>query len=231
VALDDDGLPPDPTPGALLARAAAERLADQTNPAIWFDSWYNDERDNDLDGRIDGASEKASDGAHYARTMSGRIAPLAMLTTDQAPSWSIKTIDVTYKVCIDIPIESYRAAHVPISKQRWIPGFFNELKHLPGWRVWDHGNHPETLMDGDIVAAQNASHQHAGIVKTGYVYDSVINLPGPTSARRYGSFSPSGLNDIRSVARSLFELVLGIDCYARWIMPSVSRPNVGIRRP
>ena len=85
---------------------------------------------------------------------------------------------------------------------------------MTGWQVWDHGRRPSTLLDGDIVAASNPDHQHAGIVSTGIV-DSVINLPGPTSARKYGMFEPSGLNDVRSVPRVLFEAVLGIDFFAR----------------
>lgn len=132
------------------------------------------------------------------------------------PSGVLKTVDVTYKVCIDIPIESYRAAHIQISHNRWIPAFFNDMKHRPGWRVWDGGKRPPSLMDRDIVAASNPNHQHAGIVETG-IYDNVINLPGPTSSRRYGMFRPSGLNDMVSVSRVLFEAVLRIDFFARWI--------------
>lgn len=57
----------------------------------------------------------------------------------------------------------------------------------------------------------------AAIVETGIVYDSIINIPGPTSARRYGLHRPSGLNDIRKVPRHLFEAILGIDRVARWL--------------
>ena len=95
---------------------------------------------------------------------------------DMVPSGTLKTVDVTYKVCIDIPIESYRAAHIQISHNRWIPAFFNEMKHRPGWRVWDGGKRPPSLM-----------------------------------------FRPSGLNDMVSVSRVLFEAVLRIDFFARWI--------------
>ena len=147
---------------------------------------------------------------------SAQVGPVAIASIDMVPASLLKTVKVTYKVCIDVPIESYRAAHVPISHNRWIPAFFTEMKHRAGWRVWTGGKRPPTLMDGDIVAASNPQHQHAGIVTTG-VYDAVINLPGPTSARRYGAFRPSGLNDMVTVPRVLFEAVLSIDCFARWI--------------
>jgi hypothetical protein len=62
---------------------------------------------------------------------------------------------------------------------------------MPGWRVWLHGAKPDSLMGGDIVAANNLVHQHAGVVETSAV-DRVINLPGPTSARRYGVYEPCG---------------------------------------
>lgn len=188
----------------------------QSTPAIWFDSWSNDLRDNNLDGKIDDKGEAGADGAHYGRTYTARVAPLAIMSINTVPEGLLRTINVSYKVCIDIPIESYKAAGIPISHSRWIPTFFNQLKHKPSWKVWDSGSRPASLMDGDIVAASNPKHQHAGIVKTGLV-DSVINLAGPTSARRYGMFRPSGLNDIVSVPRLLFEAVLSIDLFARWI--------------
>ena len=87
---------------------------------------------------------------------------------------------------------------------------------MAGWRVWTGGRQPPTLLDGDIVAASNAAHQHAGIVEEGMM-NWVINLPGPTSHRRYGFYDQNGLNDIVSVPRSLFEAVLGIDYVARRI--------------
>jgi hypothetical protein len=213
-------LPEEPSPGALAALAAAERMMDQVKPAIWYDSWSNDGRDNNLDGIIDDRGEQGSngaDGAHYGRTYSAKVAPFAFKSIDSVPAALLRTIDVSYKVCIDIPIEAYKAARVPISTSRWIPTFFRQLKAKSGWRVWDAGKQPATLMDGDIVAASNSQHQHAGIVQTGLAIDSVINLPGPTAARKYHVFSPSGVNDIVSVPRILFEKVLRIDLVARWI--------------
>jgi hypothetical protein len=112
---------------------------------------------------------------------------------------------VLYKVCIDIPIEAYRAAGVPIFTNRWIPGFFGALARMPGWHVWSHGRRPSTLLDGDIVAASNPDHQHAGIVATGLVYDSIINLPGPTAARRYGMYEPSGQRHGHRATRAVRE--------------------------
>jgi hypothetical protein len=35
-----------PHPKATAALGYAKRLKAQSTPAIWFDSWYNDERDN-----------------------------------------------------------------------------------------------------------------------------------------------------------------------------------------
>lgn len=144
------------------------------------------------------------------------VAPLAFQSIAMAPAGLLRKIAVTYKVCIDVPIEAYVTAKVPISRSRWIPTFFVQLKSKAGWRVWDAGKQPPSLMDGDIVAASNPTHQHAGIVQTGLI-DSVINLPGPTAARKYHVFSPSGSNDIVSVPRILFEKVLRIDLVARWI--------------
>jgi hypothetical protein len=214
-----DTLPAGPSKGALKALEAAKVLARQTNPAIWFDSWYNDGRDNNNDKVVDDAGEKGkknTDGAHYKRTYTARIAPVPVMSPEGLPDWMVTTINVMYKVCIDIPIESYIAAGVPICRTRWIPTFFATLKHMPGWKVWSGKGQLPTLMDGDIVAACNKEHQHAGIVETGII-DSIINIPGPTSQRRYGLLRPSGRNDICSVPRVLFEAILGIDRVARWI--------------
>lgn len=193
----------------------------QTDPAIWFDSWYNDLRDNNNDGTIDdpGEGPKGIDGLHYGLPFQAKIAPVPLLRIDQVPSSWLQTIRVSYKVCIDIPIESYRAVGVPIPHSpatRNISTFFALLKAVPGWRSWMHGSKPDSLLDGDIVAANNNVHQHAGIVDAGFI-DSVINLPGPTSRRKYRIFTPSGRNDMTSVGRLLFESVLGIECYARWV--------------
>ncbi|HXI60040.1 MAG TPA: hypothetical protein VNO55_28430 [Polyangia bacterium] len=213
-------LPGQPTKGALRALAAAQDLAEQKNPGIWFDSWYNDQRDNNLDGVIDDPGEKGpkhTDGAHKAGTYTAKVSLVPSMTTQFTPDWMVSTINVIYRVCIDIPIMSYTAAKIPVSTNRWIPSFFAELKRISGWKVWDGGAKPDTLMDGDIVAARNTSHQHAGLVETGWAWDNVINLPGPTSAMKYGVYYPSYHNDIRSIPRSLFEAVIGIDLYARWI--------------
>ncbi len=192
----------------------------QDTPAIWYDSWSNDGRDNNLDGVIDDQGEggmNGADGTHYGRTYTAKIAPLGFQSIDMTPAATLRTIDVTYKVCIDVPIEAYKAARVPIPTSRWIPTFFAHLKSKQGWRVWETGRQPPELMDGDIVAASNPRHQHAGIVQKGLI-DNVINLPGPTAARKYHLFFPSGTNDIVSVPRILFEAVLRVDFVARWIV-------------
>jgi hypothetical protein len=205
-----------PHPKATAALANAKRFLAQTEPSIWFDSWGNDLRDNNLDGTIDDPGEKGPDGSHHSGTYAAKVAPLGRQTVADVPAKALRTIRVSYRVCIDIPIEAYRMAGVPISNSRWIPTFFTALRAMPGWQVWLNGARPPSLLDGDIVSANNAAHQHAGIVETG-IFDSVINLPGPTSARRYGVYAPSGLNDMVSVPRILFESVLGIECYARWV--------------
>ena len=125
--VSDSELPSTASAGALAALAAAARMLRQTDPAIWFDSWYNDSRDNELDGTIDGATEKGasnSDGSHYGKVYSARVGPVAIASIDMVPASLLRTVNVAYKVCIDVPIESYRAAHVPISHNRWIPAFF-----------------------------------------------------------------------------------------------------------
>jgi hypothetical protein len=214
--LTEERMSDEATPKAKAALAYAKQMKAQKSPAIWFDSWHNDLRDNNNDGKIDDPGEKASDGAHHGHLYSAKIAPKESQTINDVPAAQLKTIQVAYKVCIDIPLESYKAVGVPVPHTRWIPSFFAALKAIKGWKVWSHGQHPDGLLDGDIVAAANAAHQHAGIVETGFVFDSVINLPGPTSSQKYHMYNPSGTNDMVTVPRVLFESVLGIEFYARW---------------
>jgi hypothetical protein len=204
-----------PSDGALKALAAAKRLHDQQDPAIWFDSWGNDLRDNNLNGAIDDKTEQhLPDGSHHARTHKAKICSNSSDTTDTCSPSDQSVINVQYKVCIDIPIESYKAAGANVSTSRWIPTFFAELRAKPNWTVWKGPSAPVALLDGDIVAASNPDHQHAGIVDTG-LFNSVINLPGPSAARKFLVFKPSGKNDMVSVPRVLFESFLGIDWIAR----------------
>jgi len=190
-------------------------MHDQQDPAIWFDSWGNDLRDNNMNGAIDEKAEQGiSDGVHYGKTFSAKVCKDPSDTIDHCPPKDQKTIKVQYKVCIDIPIESYRAAGANISTSRWIPTFFSEMRKKPNWTVWKKPAAPPQLLDGDIVAADNAEHGHAGIVDTGLI-NNVINLPGPTSSRKFHLFNPSGTNDMVSVPRLLFESYLSIDWVAR----------------
>ena len=201
--------------GAVKALASAQKMMDQTDPAVWFDSWGNDLRDNNLDGKIDDGTEQGlSDGSHYNKIFDAKICKTPTDTTDTCPASDQSATKVVYKVCIDVPIEAYQAAGISISTNRWIPTFFRELQKNPNWTVWKSPAQPANLLDGDIVAADNAEHGHAGIVSTGLL-DSVINLPGPTAARKYKVYFPSGKNDIKSVPRLLFESFLGIDWVAR----------------
>ena len=201
--------------GALKALEAAKKLRNQQAPAIWFDSWGNDLRDNDLKGTIDDKAEQGiADGKHYGKVLYAKICSNPSDTTAQCSPSNQSLIEVQYKVCIDIPIESYKAAGANVSTNRWIPTFFGELSKKQNWTVWKKPAAPSQLLDGDIVAAANPDHQHAGMVDTGIV-DSVINLPGPTSARKFYAFNPSGKNDMVSVPRILFESFLSIDWIAR----------------
>ena len=213
----EDRVPTATTPSekALKAIEHARKLKDQEEPAIWFDSWGNDLRDNNLNGKIDDKSEQGiADGTHYKKVFDAKICKDSSDTTDSCPASDQSMIKVQYKVCIDVPIESYKAAGANVSTSRWIPTFFGELKTKPNWTVWKAPAKPAQLLDGDIVAAANAAHQHAGIVDTGII-NSVINLPGPTSARKFLLFHPSGTNDMKSVPRVLFESFLAIDWIAQ----------------
>ncbi len=204
-----------PSEGALKALEAAQKLHDQQDPAIWYDGWGNDLRDNNLTGKIDEAAEQGiSDGAHYGKLFGAKVCKDPSDTTDSCPPGDQSMIKVQYKVCIDIPVEAYKAAGANVSTSRWIPTFFGELSKKLNWTVWKKPHVPSQLLDGDIVAASNPDHQHAGIVSTGTV-DSVINLPGPTAARKFHVFKPSGKNDLVSVPRFLFEAFLSIDWIAR----------------
>ena len=213
-------LPDGPTKGALRALKAAEEMMAQTDPGIWFDSWHNDLRDNDFDGKTDEGVElmtKESDGLHNKRTYAAKVSVDPTFPTAHQPEFLLLSINVIYRVCIDVPIEAYTTAKVPIPTIRRIPDFFKQLKAMPGWKVWDGGAKPERLMDGDIIAANRQAQHHAGILQTGWAWDSIINLPGPTAQIKYGFYRPSGRNDIRNVAFSIFEAFKGIDVYARWI--------------
>jgi hypothetical protein len=205
-----------PSAGATAALKSAQTLYKQVAPAVWFDSWGNDLRDNDVNGRIDDRREQGiPDGAHYGKPHKAMVCKTPADRTDACSIADQSKIDVAYKVCIDIPIESYKSAGVSVSSSRWIPTFFGQLRKHPDWTVWKAPERPARLLDGDIVAASNATHQHAGLIETGAIYDSVLNLPGPSAARTFRIFNPSGRNDMASVPRVAFEAYLGIDWFAR----------------
>jgi hypothetical protein len=216
----------EPSAGALKAVAHAQKLHDQRSPAIWFDDWGHDQRDNNLNGQIDEDAEKVKDGKEvedgdhykkkYPKGFPAKVCKNASDTTASCPTADQSTIQVDYKVCIDIPIESYNAAGLKIPSSRWIPTFFGSLRSNKNWTVWKAPAQPKHFLAGDIVAAANAKHQHAGIVERGFLgVPIVINLPGPSASRKYGVFKPSGLNDLVSVPKVLFESFLGIDWIAR----------------
>jgi hypothetical protein len=94
-------LPAEPTAGAKRALDAAKRMAKQTVPAIWFDSWYNDGRDNNGDKVADDAGEKGKangDGAHYGRIYKARVASVPILAPEDVPETFVREIDVSYNV-------------------------------------------------------------------------------------------------------------------------------------
>jgi hypothetical protein len=65
-----------------------------------------------------------TDGAHKAGTYTAKVSLVPSMTTQFTPDWMVSTINVIYRVCIDIPIMSYTAAKIPVSTNRWIPSFF-----------------------------------------------------------------------------------------------------------
>lgn len=84
-----------PSEGALKALAAAKRFHDQQDPAIWFDSWGNDLRDNNLNGAIDDKTEQhLPDGSHHAKTHKAKIC--------SSPSDPIDTCSPSDQSVIDV---------------------------------------------------------------------------------------------------------------------------------
>ncbi len=209
------------TPRALRAVAYAEGL---WRGRIWFDSWGNDLRDNDLNGVVDDRREQGlEDGSHHGQPYSANVCRVTRLPVDHCPAFLERRVSVEYKVCIDVPLESYRAAglHVPPStfEYRRIPNlarWFGE--HPREWRTWrGRTNIPDRLLPGDFVAVIGREHQHSGIVRDEAfgLISHVLNLPGPSVMRRYLLYEPSRLNDIISVAAWVWRSFLGFDFVAR----------------
>ncbi|MCP4136225.1 MAG: DUF4157 domain-containing protein [bacterium] len=188
---------PKATKKAGLAGAHAEKLLKQTNPAIWFDDWGGDGRDNDLDNKIDEKNEKKSyDGAHYGRTYKGRICSndTSKKTTDK--TCTSKTIKVIYWVCIDVPKACYKKAGIPFPPGRRVVKTVKKLKkrYTRSFKIMlDNGKRKNgfdgTLLPGDFVAELHDRFTgHSGIVGSD---GQIIHLPGPSR----GNF-PSGKNDL-----------------------------------
>ncbi len=211
----------EPSTRALAAVRHAESMKSEN---IWFDSWGNDLRDNDLDGVIDERGERGPDGRHYhngRRPYRARICTDPDERIDECPQSEQEEIQVYYKVCIDIPLESYRAAGIPVPGSRWIPnltGWFESERLRGRWQVWRAPDHPSSLLPGDFISVEGQEHQHSGIVGTGYVwgvFGSVINLPGPTGMRRVGFYEPSDPHDVIEIPIFVWRFLLGFNFVAR----------------
>jgi hypothetical protein len=190
---------------------------------IWFDSWGNDLRDNDNDGVVDGPAEQGiDDGKHYGGgPHRARICRSSDRLVSECDPGELEEVRVLYKVCIDVPLESYRAAgiRVPAGEgARWIPSMTKWLeKHPEQWELWRAPRMPSSLLPGDWVSVEGAEHQHSGIVGTGYggLLGSVINLPGPTSRRRVHFYHPNDLHDVMEIPMGLWKAMLGFNMVAR----------------
>lgn len=186
------------------AVAAVAHAYTMMNQNIWFDSWGNDLRDNDNDGRIDNSGEHAPDGAHYRGSYRSSICGMSrFLTIDQCPSFFRQSIDVQYKVCIDVPKESYAAAGITMPGTRWIPSLVRWFERNRNFQTWRGAALPRILLPGDFICVMSGGHQHSGLIATFGISTpwmvEVIHLPGPTSRRALAgqlTYHPSATNDI-----------------------------------
>jgi len=209
-----------PSSRALAAVSYAKSL---TQENIWFDSWGNDLRDNDLDGVVDNRGERGPDGSHYhngSRPYRARICTDPDEHVNECEASEQRDVNVYYKVCIDIPLESYRSAGIAVPNNRWIPSltrWFENRQRSGQWQGWRAPNFPSTLLPGDYISVEGKEHQHSGIVGTGYMglLGSVIHLPGPTAMRRYHLYAPSDLHDVIEMPIAFWKLLLGFNFIAR----------------
>ena len=193
-----------PTEEALSAVVHAYSMMTEN---IWFDSWGNDLRDNDLDGTVDNSSERGlPDGIHYhggTRPYSANICPLQFLRTDQCPGFMQNSINIYYKVCIDVPKESYSSAGISMPSTRSIAAIIPWFRGNSKFQTWTKPSLPNVMIPGDFIAAQSGGHSHSGLVPSFGLpkpwFVSAIHLPGPTSRRSLGgqfTYWPSCANDV-----------------------------------
>ena len=189
----------EPDPRAALAARNAYGMKNQSEPGIWFDDWDDDERDNDLDGVIDNPVERGADGIHIECREQGKAKCQAGIydalicsnsperRTDDPSCSSKQHHRVKYRVCIDLPRESYYAAGLfSFPGIRDVGEVMRQLSGKRDWKVFYSG---ENRLDGDFVA----NGQHSGIAYQG----EIIHLSGQTGRRQhYGSVLPSRRNDI-----------------------------------
>ena len=77
----------EPTASAVKAVEQARKMKGQTDPAIWFDSWGNDLRDNDLNGKVDDKKEQGlSDGSHHKGSHDAMVCKDPGDTVDKCPA-------------------------------------------------------------------------------------------------------------------------------------------------
>jgi hypothetical protein len=191
----------------MTAMSAVTHACSLMGENIWFDSWGNDLRDNDNDGKVDDSSEKGLyDGIHYHHgtvTYKAKVCPIKFLRTDQCPGWMQKNIDVYYKVCIDVPKESYSAAGISMPSTRRIRDIIPWFRRSSSFQTWTKPTLPTIMVPGDFIAVQSGGHSHSGIAATfgaptPWLVDA-IHLPGPTSRRSLGgqlTYWPSSDNDV-----------------------------------
>lgn len=214
-----------PHPKAHMAASHAAKMLNQTNPKIWFDSWYNDKRDNNDNGRYDEDDRgemrwRNSDGGHYDL---GKVYPSGAriyfwgVETERVPPKSIM-----YKVCVDVVKESFiKGAGVSLITStitKWqrgvgqIEAYCQRRREFQTWRE-DKGETYPNLLPGDIITYKTPKpdpHSHSGIVGPS---GSIIHLPGPSNWFYFNRLSD---NDMEATWQSTWRTFFGITQVSRY---------------
>jgi hypothetical protein len=207
-----------PHPEALRAASHAMSMLDQTKPRIWFDSWYNDGRDNNSNGQYDqdDREERATedhDGTHYR---GGGVWPGgARIRRGMWPiTWEeqVPPNSIMYKVCVDVVSESYRSAGSSLGT-RSVAGLESHCESSSRFRTWRKDRREEypDLLPGDIVTYKTNKHSHSGIVGTN---KQIIHLPGPSNWMYFNSASK---NDMESTWQWVWRTFFGTTQVSRLV--------------
>ena len=115
-----------------------------------------------------------------------------------------------YKVCVDIVVESYRAAGVDLGT-RSVAALEAICQRRRDFRTWreDRGEAYPELQPGDIITYKTNGHSHSGNVGPG---GSIIHLPGPSNWLYSNRFSD---NDMESTWQISWRLFFGITQVSR----------------